>query len=400
MRSSLFCLLGFLLVDASLMAAEIRVCLRTDNRLQWVRRQVADDADRIEAALTALVAGPTDAERAAGLTSALPPGTTVTGILLEGDTITVDFSPELLAGGVGDAWLEAVFEQVRWTLDPLIELRAIRLTVAGMSLSDYLPPVPQIPPVDKKGLLAEPPPLITAAGSALAGKKIALSPGHGLRWGGSSWNYERPVYCAPLNNEDLHNLELMIYLDAYLRQDGATTKSYRCLDKSFGDYAPGKPWWTMSAAYWLKHIGYPCSVYASSTGDCTLGSGASEDSDSLRSRPLASNYDNTDIYISMHTNGLAGDCTGSGCPNGTCTYYDNGTVHRQWGAISQALAQQVNTEIVNVIRTHYSDATWRNRGALDADGSYAETRLPTRAAILIELAFHDTCDRDALYLQD
>jgi len=27
---------------------------------------------------------------------------------------------------------------------------------------------------------------------------------------------------------------------------------------------------------WLKEIGYPCSVYASDTLDCTLGTGASE----------------------------------------------------------------------------------------------------------------------------
>ena len=47
-----------------------------------------------------------------------------------------------------------------------------------------------------------------------------------------------------------------------------------------------------------------------------------------------------------------------------------------------------------------TEPSWRNRGALDSNGGFAETRIPNRAAILIELAFHDTCDRDGLYLRD
>jgi hypothetical protein len=54
----------------------------------------------------------------------------------------------------------------------------------------------------------------------------------------------------------------------------------------------------------------------------------------------------------------------------------------------------------NLIRTHYETPL----------GAIAEPKTPTvpmprhaipeRAAILIELGFHDSCDRDALYLRD
>ncbi len=334
----------------------------------------------------------------AGLVSAVPPGTEVEGFTMLSEASTsVAFSRVIISLGMDDARLETIFRQVRATLLQFGIEGTVRMQSDGRVLSDYLPPTPVIAP--RKTLPATLGPA-AADGSALAGRSISLSPGHGKVWTGSSYAFERPVYCAPLNREDDHNLEGMAYLDQYLRQDGAVTKVYRCLDKSYGTHTPsGEPWWRISAGYWLQQNGYPCSVYGSLTG-CTLGSGASESDDSLRSRGLASNYDATDIYVSLHSNGYQGDCAGSSCPNGTCTYYDAGTVHAQWGAISQTLATDINNSIVNAIRNRYGDTTWRDRGALDANGGFAETRIPTRAAVLIELAFHDSCDRDGLYLQD
>ena len=99
-----------------------------------------------------------------------------------------------------------------------------------------------------------------------------------------------------------------------------------------------------------------------------FGNRCDESTDSLRSRGLASDYDGTDIYVSLHSNGSTGDCAGTGCPNGTCTYYDTSTEHATWGAISRTLATKINTAIVNAIRTRYSggrdtDTTWRDRGS-------------------------------------
>ncbi|HQL78723.1 MAG TPA: Ig-like domain repeat protein [Verrucomicrobiota bacterium] len=350
------------------------------------------EATAPQTALQALAAPP------AGLFSGVPAGTSVEEFSWDKDGAVVGFSTSIVAGGLDDARLELIFGQVRGTLMQFGIDGAIRLETGGRLLSDYVRPTPVIEP--RKSAPAAPAPA-AASSSGLAGRSISLSPGHGKVWTGSYYAFERPVYCAPLNCEDDHNLEIMKYLNQYLTQDGAVTKVYRCLNKNYGTHSgSGEPWWRVSAGYWLQLNGYPCSVYASYTGDCTLGSGASESSDSLRSRGLASDYDGTDIYVSLHSNGYQGDCAGTDCPNGTCTYYDTSTEHAAWGAISQTLATEINTEIVDSIRNKYGDTTWRNRGAIDANGNQAETRIPNRAAVLIELAFHDSCDRDGLYLQD
>ncbi|HOB74938.1 MAG TPA: N-acetylmuramoyl-L-alanine amidase [Phycisphaerae bacterium] len=394
---SLFCTLVFGVLVTTAQAGDVTVFFWKEARLQAVTRQMPDELPAAQAALEALTAGPTSQEQTQGLTSSIPAGTQATVKVSDGQAV-VDFSAQVIGGDFSDEKLEAIYRQVSQTLWSTGFKGNVSLQMGGASLASFLPPVPDIEPAPRvmQPQAVQP----AAAGSALAGKVISLSPGHGLRWGGSSWAYERPVYCAPLSREDHHTVDLMAYLNTYLTQDGATTKDYRCLDKTYGTYSvSGQPWWMMSASYWLQHKGYPCSVYGSLTG-CTLGSGSSESDDSLRSRGLASNHDNATLYVSMHTNGYQGDCEGSGCPNGTCTYYDAGSSHSQWGTISRNLATAVNNNIVSVIRTHYGDSTWRDRGAIDANGGFAETRIPTRAAILIELAFHDSCSRDGLYLQD
>ncbi len=386
-------------VPGNAKADAVGIYLQHQDGLRAAERFVPAGSEPVEFALSALAAGPSPQEQAVGLFSALPPGTEIIAVDVQDGRVTVDFSADLLAEGLDDHRIEEIFEQVTWTLHSAGHDGSVSLTVHQQPLWSYLPPAAKIEPGPALPEIDEALPM-QAAGTALAGKKISLSPGHGLVWLGSYWAYERPQTCAPLNREDLHNTELMQYLQIYLLQDGATVKDYRCLDKSFGNHATGNPWWYMSGSYWLQLRGYPCSVYANATGHCTLGSGASETSDSIRSRPLASDYDNTDAHVSMHTNALAGDCFGSGCPNGTCTYYDASSSHAAWATVSRNLAQAVNNNIISTIRTHYPDATWRDRGALDADGRFAETRMPDRAAILIELAFHDSCDRDALYLRD
>jgi hypothetical protein len=186
----------------------------------------------------------------------------------------------------------------------------------------------------------------------------------------------------------------MQYLETYLLNDAMTVKLVRCTNKNYGNspYAGSTPWWQMAACYWLKNAGYPCSVYASSTGDCNLGTGSSESSDDIRARPLASDYDNTNIYISLHTNGYQGDCYGTSCPTGTITYYDCSTEHASWCTVSQNLANSVHGALIDAIRNKIPIS--------NSNGNYGEIRIPDRAAILIELAFHDSCDTDAVHLRD
>ncbi|MCX6377367.1 MAG: DNRLRE domain-containing protein, partial [Armatimonadetes bacterium] len=87
-----------------------------------------------------------------------------------------------------------------------------------------------------------------------------------------------------------------------------------------------------------------------------------------------------------------GDCTGA-CPTGTETYYD---ATGGAPAASQTLANSLNPAIMSAITSNV-DSSWTCHGACvkNSAGAYGEIRIPSRAATLTELAFHDTCDRDA-----
>ncbi|MBP6963902.1 MAG: N-acetylmuramoyl-L-alanine amidase [Armatimonadetes bacterium] len=356
----------------------------------------ADAYDPVSA-LSLLASPPSEAEAGKKLTSAVLPGTKLIGMHQDGGTTVVNFSKEVVGAGLDEVRLEAVYEQVRGTLWQFGIPGEVRVLAEGTALSQFVPAPAPVQP-SAQALADGKDRVVTTSG--LSGRKITVSPGHGKRWNGSSWATARPVYCSPLNQEDYHNLELCQYLETYLAQDGTTVKMVRCTNKSYGasPWAGGDDWWHMGASYWLQHVGYPCSVYG--PAGCNLGEGGSDDTNEIQSRPLSSDYDNSDIYISMHTNGSAGDCFGTGCPTGTCTYYDAGTEHAAWGAVSQSLATNVNNSMIDAIRTKYPDAGWSNRGVLNSDGGFGEIRIPDRAAILIELAFHDSCDTDAVKLRD
>ncbi|MGQ9652132.1 MAG: immunoglobulin domain-containing protein [Phycisphaerae bacterium] len=369
-------------------ADQVDVFFRTDGKLRVVQRAVPAGYTAIQAAVEALIAGPTAEEQAGGIFSAIPPGVRLNSLVVSGDSVAIDFSEDLLSTDVSEVFIEAVYVQASWTLRQFDLNNDVKLTVGGQPLYSYLPPVIkptplQISPQGRNAL------------DSLAGRSVTISPGHGYFWNGSGWYTQRPVNCAPLNQEDFHNLEMCQYLETYLVAEGATVRLVRCTNKNQGNHTSGHPWWQMAAYVWLKNIGYPCSVYANSTGDCNLGSGGSEINDDIRSRPLASDYDHSDIYVSLHTNGYTGDCTGS-CPTGTETYYDASTEHAAWGAVSEALANNINSSIMSTITSNV-DGTWTCHGTCvkNSNGAYGEIRIPDRAATLTELGFHDTCDRDA-----
>ena len=355
------------------------------------------DANDPVSALNALVAGPSRYPTTEGFSTFIPNGTKVVDVSVAGDAVTVDFSPEILAGLVGEKELGSIYDQVKATLGFFGLDRSVKLTAGKVMLCDYLRPVE---PITGRSLAVRAAEATTTTGS-LSARSITLSPGHGLYWTGSTWTTQRSIACAGLTEEDYLNLDIATYLKSYLEADGMTVKMVRQTDKNAGNHPSGYPWWRMAAYLYLQSQGYPCSVYASYTGDCTTGSGSDESSDDVRARPLASNYDNTDIYISLHNNAYTGACTGT-CPTGTETYYDlTSNEHKSYGAVSQTLANNVNSALMSAI-TQNVDSSWTCHGACtkDSAGNYGEIRIPQRAAILTELAFFDTCDRDALRLAD
>ena len=82
------------------------------------------------AALTALLKGPSPAERAAGLTSAVPRGTRLLGLSIDGTTARVDLSAQFAAGG-GSLSMQARVAQIVYTLTRFPTIRAVDFMLDG-----------------------------------------------------------------------------------------------------------------------------------------------------------------------------------------------------------------------------------------------------------------------------
>jgi len=369
------------------------VYLTEDGGMRAVNRPEVADPISAVSALANPVIDPVNGEL---LVSAVPPGTKVLGLRVESDRTVIVFSAEVLAG-LDEKKLWDIHDQVRYTLMQFGLDHNIRMLADGKPLHEYLPAVPRVSPSGVTSSAVADGLRVTGS---LNGRSITLSPGHGRVWNGSAWGFQRSPTCGDtLSREDDHNIEICQYLKAYLESEGMTVKVPRCMDKNYGNHWCGTPWWQMCSVYWLEHLGYPCSVWGSTT-DCTTGSGANEWNDDIRARPLASDYDNTDIYISIHTNALSGDCYGTACPTGSDMYYDCSSEHATWCTVSQNLANAVNAALIDAIQNKIPLASWRNRGIHDSNGAYGEIRIPDRAAILLELGFHDSCDLDVQQLKD
>ncbi len=207
------------------------------------------DAER---ALSALIDGPTGAEQARGLWSAIPPGATLDIVTVghEGTvTVRLDVPPGALAG-LDHERFEQIVRQIGATLEPLA-WRDLRLEAwdadlgAFVPLADFLPPIPD--PRKETVLSGEEATGSTDAASAviqhvgqppapgqgqptgaLSGKTIYVSAGHGWQWSSSTgaWRTQRPPYPYPPYEgpiiEDHNNAEAVNqYLLHYLWNAGA-----------------------------------------------------------------------------------------------------------------------------------------------------------------------------------
>ncbi|HOW72915.1 MAG TPA: N-acetylmuramoyl-L-alanine amidase [Phycisphaerae bacterium] len=342
-----------------------------------------------EVVVQELLAGPSPEEAARGLTSPIPRGVRLMEFVSSGDGVTLDLSPEVLSG-LGESSLTEMFSRVRLALDSFPEILSVRLTCCGSVLSAYLPPttLESVPPASPRALGGKG---CGVAATGLAGKIITIGPSHGRFHNGSGWYWQRSDPCGlgEAVLEDTNSIRLMQFLYQYLSQDGATVHVPRQLDE--GDCchsATGLPWWKMAARYWLEHSGLPSAVWDSS--DTHLN-------DDIRARPLFADYRGSDIYIAHHTNAYKVNQA-----SGTEVYRDTEMEHPAHEANSYSLALAIKTHIESAIRDVY-DSTWpiRNGGQpRDSAGGFGEIRIPNRPACLIELAFHDNCNKDGPYLTD
>jgi len=85
------------------------------------------------AAMKALLAGPTTAEKAAGLTSAVPSGTRLLGLSIDGTTARVDLSGEFAAGG-GSLSMQARVAQVVYTLTRFKTVETVAFMLEGSAV--------------------------------------------------------------------------------------------------------------------------------------------------------------------------------------------------------------------------------------------------------------------------
>lgn len=94
------------------------------------RTQGGNAEERLAGALAALIVGPSPAEEARGLSSAVPPETRVLALELEGDLVTVDLSAAFETGG-GTAMMIGRLEQLFYTLSQPREVARVALFVEG-----------------------------------------------------------------------------------------------------------------------------------------------------------------------------------------------------------------------------------------------------------------------------
>ncbi|MFQ6100273.1 MAG: fibronectin type III domain-containing protein [Anaerolineae bacterium] len=231
------------------------VCFWSAQGPVCVERAVGVGATGLDAEglLAALLAGPTSQERAQGLWSAIPGGTTLEGVELAlsgtevqaGETITVRLRVPLEGLQTLDHDnFEIIVQQIGWTLEPL-EWGDLRIQTWDSSAREFVPVAAFLPeiPAPRKETVSPPafPPLggkeegyPPAPGQGqpqggLSGKTVYVSAGHGWEWNDyvDAWRTQRPPYPNPPYVgpiiEDHNNAEAVNqYLLQYLWNAGAS----------------------------------------------------------------------------------------------------------------------------------------------------------------------------------
>lgn len=217
-------------------------------------------------------------------------------------------------------------------------------------------------------------------GQALTGRgPVLVSAGHGWYWNEywSEWRLQRDHWWGIV--EDFVNWEIAQHTLNELRAAGIDARAARHTDPLAGGGMSGQLLWQESAKYFIRSLGAPPDV---------SDFGINEYNRDINSRPFYANWIGASAVVSIHNNG--------GWGTGTETWYDetNG-----WAEESRHLAQIVNDTVVRRLRERYNPA-WPDRGLRSCNGCKGETRLATRPAVILEVAFMDTQWPDNAALQD
>jgi N-acetylmuramoyl-L-alanine amidase len=331
-----------------------------------------DAARAVESALNARVDNDASAPRARLLSCAL-----------SGERLTLDFSGEAAAMSLGSREFEAFMR-------PLHQAAAevLRDELAAFEIVTLIDGVP----LDR--LLERETRLVTARQLApstvgdspriqpLATRRIAVSPGHGYYYNGTTFVLQRGYWNGIV--EDFVNHDFVTYLQAELVAAGADVRPTRNLDRAAGDSESGHPKWQEAARYHVKALGADESVWNEP--------GYTHLEQDIRCRPRYANSINADILVSLHNNGAGTPGTGTG----TETLYDTSNTA---AAESKRLADILHGRVISAIRRDYNPS-WVDRRVQGFNGSYGENRLATRPSVIIEIAFMDRPTPDNAALQD
>jgi N-acetylmuramoyl-L-alanine amidase len=299
--------------------------------------------------------------------------------------VVINLSADVLAYGVGSRAFEDILHTLHQRAYEPMHERAENITfsilIEGIALNDYL--------AFENEMTA--PTLGTSSTQMLftksaAGRRVALSPGHGYWKDGNVWKLQRSFLFSIV--EDFINHDFITELNTNLAAAGASIRNAREMNKQAGNGESGFPKWQESSRYYVKSLGVPESVWNSLTTATT-----DDYDDDIRVRPLYANWQdangvNSEILVSLHNNGGGG--------TGTETLYDTANGFQ---IESKRLADTVHNKIISEIRAKFNPS-WPDRRVKGFAGSYGENRAATRPAILIEVAFMDTKSPDSDSMQD
>lgn len=302
---------------------------------------------------------------------------------LAGNRLSLNFGREILALAPGSrAFEEAVddlYRAVGEVLRPGFTAFEIFTAVEGVPLTQFFPELDRPTPPPTARQLAPAIPLVPRTAGALAGRRIAISPGHGYYLlSGTNYVLQRSYYSGIV--EDFVNHDFVTYLHNLLVADGADVHSTRNLDRTAGVGETGFPRWQEAARYYVKALGADASVWNEA--------GFTHLDQDIRCRPRYANSIGAELLVSIHNNGGGG--------TGTETLYDT---NNGFGTESKRLADILHGKVIEAIRRDYNPA-WTDRRVKGFNGSYGENRLATRPAVIMEIAFMDQPTPDNVALRD
>ena len=117
-------------------ARSLEVWFVRDGRLSETLRTHAPTRRVATAAVGALLAGPTGAERDGGLSTQIPRGTRLLGVSIENGVASVDFTSDYGAGA-GSRSLQLRLAQVVYTLTQFPTVRAVRFELNGAPVNVF-----------------------------------------------------------------------------------------------------------------------------------------------------------------------------------------------------------------------------------------------------------------------